>query len=39
MFGLDTKSLIVGAAVGMLVLPRIIAPLTSKLGGGKAAAK
>lgn len=35
MFGLDTKSVVIGAAVGMLVLPRIISLVTSKLGGSK----
>jgi hypothetical protein len=33
-FGLDTKSVVIGAAFGMLVLPRIIAMVTSKLGAG-----
>jgi len=33
MFGLDTKSLIIGAAIGALVLPRVISFASSKFGG------
>jgi hypothetical protein len=36
LFGLDPKSVAVGAALGLLVLPRIIAPLTAKLSKGTA---
>lgn len=35
MFGLDTKSVIIGAALGMLVIPRVVSLVTSKLGGSK----
>jgi len=34
LFGLDTKSVVIGAAFGMLVLPRIFAFASSKLSGG-----
>jgi hypothetical protein len=34
LFGLDTKSVVIGAAFGMLVLPRIVSFATSKLSGG-----
>lgn len=34
MFGLDTKSLVIGGALGMFVLPRIVAFVTSKMSGG-----
>jgi hypothetical protein len=34
LFGLDTKSVVIGAALGMFVLPRIVAFATSKLGKG-----
>jgi hypothetical protein len=34
LFGLDTKSVVIGAAFGMLVLPRVFAFASSKLGGG-----
>ena len=30
MFGLDTKSLVVGALVGALVIPRVVAVVASK---------
>jgi hypothetical protein len=35
MFGLDTKSLVVGAGLGLVVLPRIVSFITSKMGGAK----
>lgn len=35
MFGLDTKSVVIGAALGMFVLPRIVSFVTSKAGGSK----
>jgi hypothetical protein len=35
MFGLDTKSLVIGAALGMLVIPRVVSFATAKLGGSK----
>lgn len=34
MFGLDTKSVLIGAALGMFVLPRVVAFATSKFSGG-----
>lgn len=36
MFGLDLKSVAIGAAIGMLVIPRVVAAFTSK--GGKVSA-
>jgi hypothetical protein len=33
-FGLDTKSLLIGGALGMFIVPRIVAFATSKMGGG-----
>ena len=38
MFGLDTKSLIIGAAIGALVLPRVVSLVSSRFGGGGGAA-
>ena len=37
MFGLDPKSVAVGGLIGLFILPRILAPVMSKLGGSKAA--
>lgn len=33
MFGLDTKSLVIGMAVGALIVPRIVSFASSKFGG------
>lgn len=33
MFGLDTKSLIIGAALGAIVLPRVVSFVSAKFGG------
>lgn len=33
MFGLNTKSLVIGLVVGYLVLPRITAPITAAVSG------
>lgn len=38
-FGLDTKSIVIGAVIGYLVLPRIVGPVVGKAqelmsGGG-----
>jgi hypothetical protein len=33
LFGLDTKSLIIGAALGAIVLPRVLSFASSKFGG------
>lgn len=38
MFGLETKSLIVGLAVGYFVLPRIVGPIMGKVAEAKNAA-
>jgi hypothetical protein len=35
MFGLDTKSLLIGGAFGLFVLPRVVSFVTSKFGGSK----
>lgn len=35
MFGLDTKSLVIGLALGALVLPRVVSFASSKFGGNK----
>lgn len=32
MFGLDTKSVVIGAALGYFIIPRITGPLMAKLG-------
>lgn len=37
MFGMDTKSLIIGAAVGYFLLPRVTGFVTGKLAGSKPA--
>lgn len=39
MLGMDTKSLIVGLAVGYFVLPRIIGPIMGKVAEAKNAVK
>jgi hypothetical protein len=36
MFGLDVKSLVIGGALGMFVVPRIIALVSSRTSGGAA---
>lgn len=32
MFGLDTKSLVIGVAIGYFVVPRITGPIVAKIG-------
>lgn len=34
MFGLDTKSLVIGVLVGAIVVPRVLAFAQSKVGSG-----
>lgn len=35
MFGMDVKSLIVGAALGYFVVPRIVGPIVAKVSSMK----
>jgi hypothetical protein len=37
MFGLDLKSVAVGVAIGMLVIPRVIGAVSARSAGSKAA--
>lgn len=38
MFGLDTKSLIIGLAIGYFLLPRLVAPILGKISAKTAPA-
>lgn len=35
MFGLDTKSLVIGLALGYFILPRITAPIMGKIAAAR----